>query len=111
MPVPSRKWGDGGNDQRVHVIEDISYEDDFIACRCGARLTGIADGDAWTEHGGRVFRADYLEGRESLPEEERMGAVLAAFARTAARCTCATTEVTACPNYLPGDEEVDSHDD
>ena len=48
----TRTWGDGATDKRVHVIEDISYAQDFILCRCGVRLTNIQTDATWKAHRG-----------------------------------------------------------
>ena len=49
------EWGDGHDDQREHVIEDISYAKDFIWCRCGSLISDIRDGTSWRKHGGEVM--------------------------------------------------------
>lgn len=103
----SRRWGDGGEDTREHVIEDISYEGDFITCRCGKTLFDVADGSKWSKHGGRVSRAFETADDSPVSEGVRMSTILSTFMRTRALCTCATRDLRACPNYEPGDEVID----
>lgn len=105
----NRMWGDGATDARAHVIADISYRDDYIVCRCGALLRGIGDGTTWGDHGGKVFSGVGFEERGDLyspTTDARVAATMRLFERQQARCTCARTDVTECPNYQPGDEEV-----
>lgn len=135
-----RTWGDGGGDQRVHVIEHISFVDDIIGCRCGSAVRGGAVGldAAWNAHGGKVLPHagqpasdgevhDFLarigtdldgdkrhrQARATampLPVESQQAAVDSAFewldtvTLMQERCTCATTAVEDCPNYVEGDE-------
>ena len=65
----------------------------------------------WQAHGGTVLdtsRWAERDGSWDPPGDERaMLAMLAMFER-AARCTCGTTDVADCPNYIPGDEEPDA---
>lgn len=118
MPDPApREWGDGATDRREHVIEDVSYAGGVIACRCGQHVTGSTPdllADAWVAHGGTVMRlADVAErGSESkVPAEDRAASALNAVVMVGNRCTCDTTPITECPNYLPGDEDGDFSDD
>lgn len=111
-----REWGDGATDAREHVIEDMSYSAGVIACRCGSRVVGAMPdelADAWVAHGGQVLRlTDAVErGTEPLlPAHARAEAARAAIITLGARCTCATTDITDCPNYVAGDE-VPDHDE
>ena len=49
---PTRQWGDGATDKREHVIDFISYERDFLICRCGKRIRGVQDDVKWKAHRG-----------------------------------------------------------
>lgn len=117
MPdVKPREWGDGATDVRTHVIEDMSYAAGVIACRCGSLVRGQTPDElatAWVQHGGQVLRlTDAVERGTGQPviDHERSEAARAALVQLGLRCTCATTDITACPNYMAGDE-VPDHDD
>lgn len=105
--LAGRTWGDGGNDQRVHVIEYISYAEDRIICRCGRTVTGISNGRAWSRHGGSLFSG---RGFEDVGDIGGFSAQREAYEAVATildmqrACTCYKTPVTECPNYLEGDE-------
>jgi hypothetical protein len=52
-----RSWGDGGGDSRAHVIEDISYSQGYLVCRCGVRATGNLEVE-WDAHRGLSTTGD-----------------------------------------------------
>lgn len=107
-----REWGDGAHDRRQHLIADISYPLDTIACLCGEFIHGIRDGSAWQNHGGSLFSMEQERGEpEVAPGNERgfrAVELLRAFGRD---CTCDTTTVADCPNYIPGDELEQDNDE
>lgn len=54
-PGLRRAWGDGADDQRAHVIEDISFSLNVLKCRCTTEVyaaTGLTLEDAWDIHRG-----------------------------------------------------------
>jgi hypothetical protein len=118
--IAPREWGDGATDRRPHVIEDISYASNTIACRCGSYVRGSSPdvlADAWVAHApktGVLRLADSVErGQEPAPElAGRAEAAKAAVVMLGRRCTCIVgSDITTCPNYIPGDEEGDFSDD
>jgi len=114
--VPSREWGDGATDVRLHVIEDISYAADTIVCRCGALVHDILIG-GWVWHGGSSLRLDDAAERGSEPKPQdnaRAIAALAAIATLGRSCTCqqdvesfATCPNSIIPSDLEGGEDLD----
>lgn len=109
MPPEFREWGDGATDRRTHVIEDISYSDDTILCRCGTVIHGIGDGSGWVDHGGSVLRMADAEERGAEPRQSSESAAtraLASIAEQGKRCTCTPTSyVGLCPNFIDSDLE------
>ncbi len=110
--VRPRTWGDGLTTRYRHQIADIKYTEagpSCLVCGCSLMLdaaTPEALAVLWRGHGGKVlevhgatdpsdvYSAD--EGRDS-----RLSAMVAALRQ---RCTCDTTAITDCPNYVSGDE-------
>lgn len=55
-PSLTRAWGDGAGDTRTHVVEDISWAQLYIECRCGRRLTATSSATLearWNIHRGK----------------------------------------------------------
>lgn len=104
----SREWGDGATDARDHVINVISYEDDFIKCRCGETIFGIGDGAAWRLHGGSVFVGRGFEERSTATltaTDDTLADLVDSVHWFMSNCTCDSTPIEDCPNYVEGDEE------
>ena len=61
-----RTWGDGATSTAPHVIEDISFAERWVVCRCGAVVgdDGVALEDAWDTHRGR---SDLVIARATTP--------------------------------------------
>lgn len=118
---PTRTWGDGLSRTRVreHLIEAIEYgaHESWLRGRDGETLRATSPGalaSLWEAHGGKVF-AFTAEDRHWMsatqtPLSERTQQAVAALVAIGLRCTCATTPITDCPNYMPGDEEETDDD-
>lgn len=66
----SRAWGDGAGNNKPHIIEDISFFEGNIDCKCGTivyRAVGLTLEDAWDIHRGR---ADLVADRALTPSAE-----------------------------------------
>ena len=106
----TRTWGDGADDRRVHVIEDIHYGPTVssIRCRCGTLMsdaTPEALSVLWRRHGGSVLdHKDVRDRTMTAINDEASASAMRAIIALAGACTCDTTPVTECPNYMPGDE-------
>lgn len=113
MPATASKprtWGDGADDRRQHVIEDIRYAaQSTILCRCGQVMTAPTPEDLsvlWRRHGGSVLdNRDVKDRTMTAINDEASASAMLAIVAIASRCTCATTPITECPNYVPGDEK------
>ncbi len=139
-----RTWGDGADDRRIHVIEDISFGDTpYVYCRCGETIVAgaLTLEQAWDLHRGLTRQYALRNGTPASDEEvedflarvdrprsrsvvrgpsirlsrpmmdddaaEQVSRLLDRLRITGERCTCDTTTVLACPNYVTGDEEND----
>lgn len=110
----TRTWGDGLDAfSREHVIARISYESDmsWITCSCGEPFEAPTPellSAKWLAHGGKVLITPFAD-RVPEPNDDldsRFEMIYALRAQQA-KCTCATNDIRDCPNYQPGDEEVD----
>jgi hypothetical protein len=112
--LSGRTWGDGGGDEREHTVDAISFmlTPNYIYCSCGAepiRADTPAELAAqWRSHGGKILGDKGFTERaldpETGPDELRRAAAVLALQEIWARCTCDTTDVFDCPNYMDGDE-------
>jgi hypothetical protein len=105
-----REWGDGATARTGrHIVEDISYAADYILCSDGLVLHGIADGKVWQGHGGKLLTLRGLgERQESVAyDPEASARAIASLLAITRACTCATSSVSDCPNYMTGDEVED----
>lgn len=142
-PGLARAWGDGGEDQREHVIVTQESDNGLILCRCGGVVT-VGDQytsltQAWDAHRGLTpvptpsSRAEDLatdaEVRDFL---RRLDGIEANYARSSnamgvtrpsidvddieemlhrlkdmqAACTCTPdSDISLCPNYVPGEDD------
>jgi hypothetical protein len=105
--------------KREHVAADISFTvtPNRLRCQCGEMLEAPAAeqlGRTWQDHGGGVMSLSANEAQpieERGPAEMRARATLAAIAARQAACTCATTDVRDCPNYVTDDDYHDGDAD
>jgi len=109
-PAKTRTWGDGADDRRTHVIEDIRYaQQSTILCRCGQVMTAATPEDLsvlWRRHGGSVLdHKDVQDRTMTAINDEASALALLAIVNIGRACTCDRTTVTECPNYVPGDEK------
>jgi hypothetical protein len=119
--LTGRYWGDGGGDKREHIVASISFTQMpmFIDCTCQTdaeepqRLTAVtaaALAAAWQKHGGSVLGDKGFEDRrvaDAGSQQARADAAVLAIREWTRRCTCETTDIEDCPNYIDGDEALD----
>lgn len=104
----------------AHRIEDISYTGTphWLLCTDGTRLeadTPEALAAQWQSHGGKVFHfKNDIEDRQGQTEsvDAMRQAFLSITQSLAETCECSPgSDIMACPNYLPGDEDEGAFDD
>lgn len=104
-----RTWGDGLTVRPRHVVADIDYAPDmsWLTCSCLAHFEAATPdslAEAWRAHGGKVLDV-------SVPDEPPTaiddGVAVLQLLGWRSRCSCDTTPITECPNYMSGDELLD----